>query len=137
MKKRLLTFCLIVIAAGSALLPVEAAKWVQISESASVNVYIDIDSIAGGSMGPRDAWVRIDLKTPDCDSVAAKSMNNCIASAQTRERYFADKTFCNLQAVFNFADGTNWQMDYKCEPDKVRPVSLSAEVWKFLYPKNN
>lgn len=129
--KRWSLLLLLALATVSAPSSMEAANWKVVGEGGAVTIYIDTASISGGQAGPREAWLKTEYGSPNC-STGLK--NKCIANFLSYERYFSDKSFCTLEVLCHFSDGTDQRLSFSCRPVRLSPDSLGELVWKYLYP---
>lgn len=134
----LVTFLVLLMPSSS-----EAANWKWVADSTATVIYMDIESVSGGSAGPKDAWFRIALKEPDCTSPEAVAQSSCVLSAESNTRYFSDKSFCALEQITYYKNGTKQITYYKntpkspCTPKRYDPDTLddtlSLAMWEVLY----
>jgi len=126
-------FLLITLAILSVSTATEAANWQYIGKGDEQTAYIDTSSISGSPNGPKEAWTKHELTPPDCTSRYAKSINQCISNYMVYERHFKNKTFCILENIFFFMDGTNSSSASSGVPNRIIPDSLGEAVWEYLY----
>lgn len=123
-------FGLIFALAGSS---AQATTWVFVGESPVDKVYVDSESVVGKKSGPKEVWTKTESISPDCMSDYPRALRKCSTRVLLYERHFKDKTFCAVQAVFYFTDGTTQGFTDDCRPKRVVPDSVPDAVWKYVY----
>jgi len=133
LKKGLFVLSFLLIMLSLNINSVQAANWVLVGDSNATTVYVDGDSVIDGPSGSKEAWTKTEFKSPDCTSDYPKALRKCSTRVVVYEKHFKDKTFCPVQAVFYFADGSSQGYTDDCRPKRVVPDTVPEAVWKYVF----
>ena len=122
---------LFLVAVVMALLPTntEAANWVLIDKGGANTNYIDKDSITNGPGGSKEVWEKSEYAPP----IYFEPHKKYIANALSYTRFFGNKSFCSLDIIHYYTDGTNSSFKGQCSPIRIAPESVGESEWEYLF----